>query len=196
MNSLAKLDELKWIKNVCERCTLNDFDNFSCSIWSFFSCLSSSLIKSFSNFLMSILEFSQPLSKILILYLLMTFVWLARGQLLHFTAKLLILWRIANISLRPNLRDCHLAIDQWKITAVESKLNWNNWVIILVKSTSLKLSSNHFLSTSFICFKFFWMKEIVKQNKLNKDVTQQKCSTKMTQIQIIKLHKFPFLWTW
>ena len=94
MNSLAKLDELKWIKNVCERCTLNDFDNFSCSIWSFFSCLSSSLIKSFSIFLMSILEFSQPLSKILILYLLMTFVWLARGQLLHFITRWLTLWLI------------------------------------------------------------------------------------------------------
>ena len=189
MNSLAKLDE-------CGRCTLNDFDNFSCSIWSFFSCLSSSLIKSFSIFPMSILEFSQPLSKTLILYLFMTFVWLARGQLLHFTTKWLTLWLIYGKHFLEPKTPSQSSNWPMKTTAAESKLNWNNWVIILVKSTSLKLSSNHFLSTSFICFKFFWMKEIVKQNKLNKDVTQQKCSTKMTQIQIIKLHKFPFLWTW
>ena len=36
------------------------------------------------------------------------------------------------------------------------------------------------------------MKEIVKQNKLNKDVTQQKSSMEMTQFQI-KLHNFTFL---
>lgn len=36
------------------------------------------------------------------------------------------------------------------------------------------------------------MKEIVKQNKLNKDVTQRKCSMEMTQFQF-KLHNFTFL---
>ena len=36
------------------------------------------------------------------------------------------------------------------------------------------------------------MKEIVKQNKLNKDVTQQKSSMEMTQFQI-KLHNLTFL---
>ena len=76
--------------------------------------------------------------------------------------------------------------------AVESKLSLKLLGRNFRKVHVFEVVIKSFVSTCFACFKFFRMKEIVKQNKLNKDVTQQKCSTEMIQIQI-KLHKFPFL---
>lgn len=102
-----------------DRRTLNDFDNFSWSIWSFFSCFSSSLMKSFSIF-----GSSRIISPLSLKHWFFRFddyiVWLARGQLLHFTTLWLTLWLIHG----KHFLSLNLAIDQWKTTAAKSKLNW------------------------------------------------------------------------